>query len=347
MQKTSLLVLVSLLTLTHSLAQSALTQQVRAYRKAHEHQLLGEFMGLLSIPNVVYDTVGIQKTAAYIATMMTRRGIKPQLLAGKTPGVPPALYGEVLVPGATKTITFYAHYDGQPVNPNQWAEGIKPFEAVLLDRPIDAGGKIIPFPKPTDPFDPNWRMYGRSTSDDKAGVFAILSAYQTLTALGIRPSVNLKFFFEGEEEAGSTHLAEILDKHKDKLTSDLWIICDGPVHQSGRKQVVFGVTGAEGDRPCGGAGVLRDPEREHHRCRAAAVSAHRPRDGQRRLQRPAHPHGPAHRPDRDPGRTIDGSRAGGAVAEFGRQFAPVRVPKIPQHAHRHRPDCQPRQQPTR
>jgi acetylornithine deacetylase/succinyl-diaminopimelate desuccinylase-like protein len=57
------------------------------------------------------------------------------------------------------------------------------------------------------------------------------------------PTTNLKFFFEGEEEAGSTHLAEILDKHKDKLTSDLWIICDGPVHQSGRKQVVFGVRG--------------------------------------------------------------------------------------------------------
>lgn len=57
------------------------------------------------------------------------------------------------------------------------------------------------------------------------------------------PSINFKFFFEGEEEAGSTHLAEILDKHQEKLKSDLWIICDGSVHQSGRKQVVFGVRG--------------------------------------------------------------------------------------------------------
>ncbi len=243
MKKAALLVLFSLLTLTQAPAQSALTQQVRTYRKAHEHQMLTEFMGLLSIPNVVYDTVGIQKTAAYIASMMTERGIKPQLLAGKTPGVPPALFGEVRVPGATKTIIFYAHYDGQPVNPNQWAEGIRPFEAVLLDKPLDAGGKIIPFPKPTETIDPMWRMYGRSTSDDKAGVFAILSAYRAITQLGIQPTANLKFFFEGEEEAGSTHLAEILDKHKDKLTSDLWVICDGPVHQSGRKQVVFGVRG--------------------------------------------------------------------------------------------------------
>ncbi len=54
---------------------------------------------------------------------------------------------------------------------------------------------------------------------------------------------NLKFFFEGEEEAGSPHLWEILEKHASLLQSDLWIICDGPVHQSGKKQVVFGVRG--------------------------------------------------------------------------------------------------------
>lgn len=237
---TAFLLLVSL---TAAIAQSALTEQVRTYRKANEHQMLDEFMGLLSIPNVVYDTVGIRKTAAYIANMMTQRGIKPQLLDGKTKGTPPAIFGEVLTPGATKTIIFYAHYDGQPVNPNQWAEGLDPFKAVLFDKPLDAGGKIIPLPKPTESINPNWRIYGRSTSDDKAGVFSILTAYRAITQMGIRPSVNLKFFFEGEEEAGSTHLAEILDKHKDKLQGDLWIICDGPVHQSGRKEVVFGVRG--------------------------------------------------------------------------------------------------------
>ena len=243
MKQTALLISLFFLSTSQTLAQSPQTLQVRAYRAANEHALLRDFMGLLSIPNVVYDTVGIQKTAAYIADMMTKRGIKPQYLDAKTPGVPPALFGEVLVPGATRTIVFYAHYDGQPVNPNQWAEGLKPFEAVLLDKPVDSGGKIIPLPGPTQPINPDWRIYGRSTSDDKAGVFAILSAYQAMTQMGIRPTTNLKFFFEGEEEAGSTHLAEILDRHQDKLKSDLWIICDGPVHQSGRKQVVFGVRG--------------------------------------------------------------------------------------------------------
>lgn len=204
-----------------SYAQNPLMEQARNYRKANEHQLLNEFMGLLSIPNVVYDTVGIQKTAAYIVKMMEDRGIKTQLLDGKTKGIPPAIYGEVMVPNATKTIIFYAHYDGQPVNPNQWAEGIEPFKSVFLDASLEKGGKIIPAPKADGKINPEWRIYGRSTSDDKAGVFSILTAYQIMTKLGIAPSVNIKFFFEGEEEAGSPHLEEILEKHKEKLKSDL------------------------------------------------------------------------------------------------------------------------------
>lgn len=224
-------------------AQSELTLKTRTYRQQNERQLLDEFMGLLAIPNVVYDTVGIQKTADYVAGMLKRRGIEPQRLDGKTKGVPPAIYGEVLVPGATKTVVFYAHYDGQPVNPNQWADGLKPFEPTLYSASLDAGGKAIAMPKAGEPINPNWRIYGRSTSDDKAGVFAILAAYEAMTKLNVKPTANLKFFFEGEEEAGSAHLNEILERHKDKLKSDLWIICDGPVHQTGRKQVLFGVRG--------------------------------------------------------------------------------------------------------
>jgi acetylornithine deacetylase/succinyl-diaminopimelate desuccinylase-like protein len=72
---------------------------------------------------------------------------------------------------------------------------------------------------------------------------AILTAFDALIATGMKPTANIKFFFDGEEEAGSPHLAEILQSNKQLLQSDAWIICDGPVHQSGRKQVVFGVRG--------------------------------------------------------------------------------------------------------
>ena len=85
--------------------------------------------------------------------------------------------------------------------------------------------------------------HARGASDDKAGVMGILAAFDALRAQNLTPSVNLKFLFEGEEEAGSVHLGEIIDLNKELLQSDAWIICDGPVHQSGRKQVVFGVRG--------------------------------------------------------------------------------------------------------
>lgn len=224
-------------------AQSALVLQARDYRKSHEHELLDEFMGLISIPNIVGDTIGIKQTGEYIMHMMMAKGIKAEFLEAKTKSAPPAIYGEILVPNAKRTVLFYAHYDGQPVNPRQWAEGLDPFKSVFLDASLEKGGKIIPRPTKDQKINPEWRIYGRSTSDDKAGVFSILTAFDILKKLGHTPDMNIKFFFEGEEEAGSPHLEEILELHKSKLQSDLWIILDGPVHQSGLKQVVFGVRG--------------------------------------------------------------------------------------------------------
>ena len=107
---------------------------------------------------------------------------------------------------------------------------------------MEAGGKIVTLPASGE-INPEWRLYARAASDDKAGVMAILTAFAALRAQNISPSLNIKFIFEGEEEAGSPHLGEIIELHKNLLQSDAWIICDGPVHQSGRKQAVFGVRG--------------------------------------------------------------------------------------------------------
>jgi acetylornithine deacetylase/succinyl-diaminopimelate desuccinylase-like protein len=96
---------------------------------------------------------------------------------------------------------------------------------------------------PAFPLNDEWRIYARGASDDKGGVMAILNAFTAIKESGIKFQYNVKFFFEGEEEQGSPHLAEILEKYKSLLQSDLWIICDGPVHQSGYKQIVFGARG--------------------------------------------------------------------------------------------------------
>jgi len=224
-------------------AQSPQVLTIRKFADENAANIISGFIKFLAIPNVAADPGGQQKNAQYIMELMNKKGIeKVQLLNSTTSGAPPAVYGEVNIPGATKTIIFYAHYDGQPVNPSQWAKELEPFQPKLFTGAIDKGGTNVPFPS-DGKYDDEWRIYARSASDDKAGVYAILTAYDMMKKSGLQPGCNIKFFFEGEEEAGSTHLNEILEKHRSLLQSDLWIICDGPVHQSGKKQIVFGVRG--------------------------------------------------------------------------------------------------------
>jgi len=232
------LVLALLLTPTLIPAQVS----VRDYRRAHEHEILEEFMKLLAIPNVASDRENIRRNASVIMEMMQRRKLAPRLLEASDSAVPPVVYGEWKTPGATRTLILYAHYDGQPTDPRAWSE-TQPWQPVLRSAPLEAKGQILPGPGPNDAINPEWRLYARSAADDKAGVMSILTAFDALLASGAKPTSNLKFFFEGEEEAGSPHLGEILQRNKELLQSDAWIICDGPVHQSGRKEVVFGVRG--------------------------------------------------------------------------------------------------------
>ncbi|HUP45628.1 MAG TPA: M20/M25/M40 family metallo-hydrolase [Thermoanaerobaculia bacterium] len=192
----------------------------RRYRVANEQKIVGELLRFLSIPNVASDTPNIEKNAAAIVEMFARRGIEARLL--RVSGAPPLVVADVRAPRAKRTIAFYAHYDGQPVDPSKWD---------------------------TDPWVPvekEGRIYARSASDDKSPIVALLAALDALKAANIKPSVNLKFVFEGEEEAGSPHLDQYLEKFAADLSPDAWIMCDGPVHQSRRPLLFFGVRGVTG-----------------------------------------------------------------------------------------------------
>ncbi len=218
-------------------------QNITSYIQQHQGRILEEYVKFLAIPNVSTDTINILKNADFIIQMMQERGIKAELLHGITIGVTPAVYGEIITPGATTTIGFYAHYDGQPVNPKQWHEGLEPFIPVIISAPLENGGKIMGPYKKGDTINPNHRISGRGSADDKAGVMTILNAYEALVKTGSMLSANIKFLFEGEEEVGSIHLNEIFELNKQKLQADAWIIIDGPRHISGRKTISFGVRG--------------------------------------------------------------------------------------------------------
>lgn len=217
-------------------------QKITQFTKANESTIISEYIQFVSIPNVSADSANIPLNASFIVQMMKQRGIAASLLHGTTAGVTPAVYGEIKVPGATKTIAYYAHYDGQPVNPKQWAAGLEPFKPVFITAPLEQGGSIINY-KNGDSINPAWRLSGRGSADDKAGVMAILNAYDALVKSNIKLTHNIKFFFEGEEEVGSMHLGEIFQQNKEKLATDLWVIIDGPRHVSGKKIISFGVRG--------------------------------------------------------------------------------------------------------
>src|SRR6185369_12224096 len=210
----------------------------RAWRETHELAILGEFVTLLAAPNLARDGEGIRKNAAAVAALFEKRGVKTQLL--EVPGAPPVVYGELRTPGATRTLVFYAHYDGQPLDPKEWAT--PPWEPVIRDRALDKDGRVVTLPA-AGKIDPEWRIYARSASDDKAPLAAMAAALDGLKASRVALKSNIKFVFEGEEEAGSPHLAQIITRYKDLLASDVWLICDGPVHQSRRPQIVFGARG--------------------------------------------------------------------------------------------------------
>jgi len=235
--------LLLLILIVPSISFAQTTQdKVREYRRANEHKIIREFLSLLAIPNVASDTANIRKNADLIVEMMKPRGLNPRLLEAQTPNVPPLVYGEWKTPGASRTLILYAHYDGQPTDPKQWL-GTLPWQPVFRSAALESGGQVVSLAAGNEPINSNWRIYARSASDDKAGVMAILTAFDALKASGATPNSNLIFVFEGEEEAGSSHLGEIIKLHKELLQSDAWIICDGPVHQSGVKQVVFGARG--------------------------------------------------------------------------------------------------------
>lgn len=125
---------------------------MRNYRVQHEHHLLQQYHDFLSIPNIASDVPNILRNAEWIMGYMRNSGItQVQLLTAETPNVPPAVYGEVMVPGATETIVLYAHYDGQPVDPSQWYEGLHPFRPQMANGSMVNGARIIDWPKKERP----------------------------------------------------------------------------------------------------------------------------------------------------------------------------------------------------
>src|SRR5688572_3555686 len=236
---TRLLVAGVLLGLNTIVLSAQLRRPVEAFVAARQQQIVRELVELLSIPNVAADRANVRRNAILLGDLLRKRGFTAEIL--ETDGNP-LVFAELLVPGAQRTLLFYAHYDGQPVDAKGWSQA-NPFTPVLRAARLEDGGQDIPNFLALQQFPPEARIYARSASDDKAPIIALLTALDALASMKQQPTSNIKVILDGEEEARSPSLAATMGRYREKYRADLMLILDAPLHASGKPTLNFGARG--------------------------------------------------------------------------------------------------------
>jgi acetylornithine deacetylase/succinyl-diaminopimelate desuccinylase-like protein len=195
---------------------------IDAFVKAEASSLIAELSQWCAIPSISVDPAceaDVGRSAEHLADLMETAGLSAEILA--VDDAHPAVYAEWLGAGAgAPTITVYGHHDVQPVDPiERWT---------------------------TPPFEPTVRdgcLYARGASDDKGQIHFQLAAVRHLLAADGRLPVNLKFFVEGEEEAGSPNIEAFLAEHADRLTCDVIFVSDTGMYAADVPSLVTAMRG--------------------------------------------------------------------------------------------------------
>jgi acetylornithine deacetylase/succinyl-diaminopimelate desuccinylase-like protein len=168
-------------------------------------------------PSISAHGIGIAETAEFLLGRLQALGMEAQLMP--TAGWPLVLGKRFDAPGKP-TVLLYGHYDVQPPDPlEEWLS--PPFEPTIR----------------------NGRIYARGVGDNKGQHFAQLLAIESLLATQEKLPCNVIVLLEGEEEIGSPHIADFIRQQGDLLHCDLVVTADGPIHESNRACLMFGVRG--------------------------------------------------------------------------------------------------------
>lgn len=188
------------------------TERIRAAVIDRFPSVVAELATLVKTPSVsweAFDAAHVLASAEQIAELARGTGFFDSVdifRAEISPGVlgqPAVLAHRAPKPGHP-LVVLYAHHDVQPPgDPALWTAGA--FEPTVRDG----------------------RLYGRGTSDDKAGVVTHLNAIRLLQEeSGDEYPVGVTLFIEGEEEAGSRSFEQFLRDHRSQLAGDVIIVCD-------------------------------------------------------------------------------------------------------------------------
>jgi len=196
-------------------------QQALEYARKNDDRFLEELGQIIAIPSVSTSPEhkpDLIRAAEWMAGQL--RGLGMEKVQVMPTGGHPAVYGEWMGAGKDRpTVLIYGHYDVQPVDPvDLWQT--KPFEAVVK-------GDLL---------------FGRGTSDMKGQVVATLKAAESIIRTSGMP-VNLKWLFEGEEEIGSEHLGDFIQRHSEMLKADICLNPDAGMIAADLPTITYGLRG--------------------------------------------------------------------------------------------------------
>ncbi|MBW2480705.1 MAG: M20/M25/M40 family metallo-hydrolase, partial [Deltaproteobacteria bacterium] len=179
---------------------------------------LCEFLRIPSISSLPEHNTDVRRAADWVAGRLEVAGIEDvQVLPT---GGHPVVYGQWLHASGAPTVLIYGHFDVQPVDPiDLWSQ--PPFEPVIKDG----------------------RIYARGASDDKGNMLAPILAVEALLKNRPKLPVNVKFFFEGQEEIGSPQIADFISSRRDMLSCDLILSADGGQWDEDQPMLVVGRRG--------------------------------------------------------------------------------------------------------
>jgi acetylornithine deacetylase/succinyl-diaminopimelate desuccinylase-like protein len=199
------------------------TDAAIAYLRQHDTEHLGQLDEFLSIESVSADPDRegeVRRAARWIADELTRLGVERATV--HETAYHPIVTAEWMKAGdLAPTVLVYCHYDVQPVDPLE--EWIHP---------------------PFEPRHEDGRIYARGAGDDKGQLFMHLKAVEAWLRTAGRLPLNLRFFFEGDEEVGSGPVEAFIDEHADLLRADLCVLSDGDTFDDeGTPAIDYGLRG--------------------------------------------------------------------------------------------------------
>lgn len=212
--------------------------QDEAAFKAQLRLAIDELVDFVSIPNDALNAADIDRNIRWLSEKFSKRGFNTSVLP--TEGRP-LFFAALPMKEGKPTLLFYMHFDGQSVDPSRWDQP-NPYK-VVLKAPREGAWSAESFEALREDIPYEWRLFGRSTSDDKGPIVMFLNALDLIRKNGGELPYNIKVILDGEEEKSSKPLPKAVADYRDLLEADYLIISDGPVHVSGQPTLVYGCRG--------------------------------------------------------------------------------------------------------